>query len=128
MTQYASCKAELEKMIATLETETTELRQGDFRSLQAHANAKLEGMKQLNAAMAALESEAERKSLAPLMNRLQRLSSENGILLKSMYNGSKAAQARLESLRQADAKVGVYGRNGEQLSLTEGCSLNEKTV
>ncbi len=122
------CKAYLEKLIHLLETETALLRNGDFGSLEAYSAAKLSGIKALDQLLGQLVTEDDKSMLEPLISRLNRISNENGVLLKSIYNGSRAAQERLRSLQQAESEAGVYGRKGEALSLPEAYVTSEKSV
>ncbi len=128
MNAVEQCSEQIKNLIALLETETAMLRKGDLSGLQEHSTRKLEAIQQLERSLRAVASDEEKAAIGPLLIRLDKISNENGVLLKSMFNGSRAAQAKLESLQQQEMSVGVYGRNGQTVCLEENPRLSGKTV
>ncbi|WP_306252787.1 hypothetical protein [Parvularcula sp. IMCC14364] len=128
MNTVQRCSEQIKNLIVLLESETAMLRNGELSGLQDHSALKLEAIKQLEASLQAISSDEEKAAIGPLMIRLDKLSNENGILLKSMFNGSRAAQAKLARLQQQEVSVGVYGRNGQAVCLEENPLLSGKTV
>ncbi len=128
MSLRAQCQQQLEKMIFLLEAEIKQIRAGDFSNLETQSKSKLTGIKQLDQLLSQLTDYEDKAALANLISRLNRVSNENGILLKSIYNGSKAAQKRLQTLRENEENVGIYGRDGQAVRLPESYITNEKSV
>ena len=122
------CRQQLNYMIALLQGEISDLKKGDFSKLDVRSKEKLAGMKLLSQSLQQLQTPQEKSVIEPLMARLNRLSNENGLLLKSVFNGAKAARARIETLQAEAGSAGVYGRNGQAVKLPESYIRREKSV
>ncbi|MCI5043990.1 MAG: hypothetical protein MRY72_04775 [Aquisalinus sp.] len=128
MNAVEQCSEQIQNLIALLENETAMLRKGELSGLQEQSTLKLEAIQSLETALKLITSDEQKSAIGPLLIKLDKLSNENGVLLKSMFNGSRAAQAKLESLQQQEMSVGVYGRNGQTVCLEENPLLSGKTV
>ena len=122
------CRQQLQYMISLLQGEISDLKRGDLSKLDERSKEKLSGMKALNESLQQIQTPQDRSVIEPLMARLNRISNENGLLLKSIYNGSRAAQARIETLRSQEGSAGIYGRDGKDIKLPEAYIRREKSV
>ncbi len=52
------------------------------------------------------------ESLTQELDAIRIRAAENATILKATVDGVRSARARLQSLREADLKTGVYGANG----------------
>ena len=127
MTALLNCKEKIETLQQMLAEENELLRSAAFDNLQDIIQLKLDATAELDAAMREIDDQ-EKQQLAVALQKLNALSQENGILLKSIANGAEAARNRLQNVRQQEAQIGAYGKNGQSLYLSDGVSLARKTV
>lgn len=128
MSNLENCRAALDHIADTLQTETALLKEGRVDALPQISIRKADAMKSLDLAFSQLNTQDERLAVVSQVLQVKRLSQENGLILKSLVNGVKAAQARLESIKHSKAKVGTYNRNGRRLLLSEDQIISEKHI
>ena len=127
MPNLLHCKEKIENLTAVIALENQLLRSGTFEELEETIQAKLSGTIDLETSMQGL-TDPERKELGTLLQKLNTLSQENGLLLKSIVNGAEAARNRLDNVRKQEAQIGAYGQNGQSLYLSGSGLLAQKTV
>lgn len=127
MATLAECNSKISELFYILKAEVKSLRKGEMHVFAGFAQEKGEKLKQLSLLMDALETPGLAKALEPQLTRLQRLSVENGIILKSVYNGIKSAHDRVQKIKNQNSQVGAYGRSGGNLYFQEQSAGNERS-
>lgn len=128
MSTLVNCKVKVSELEALLDTETKLLKLGRLEKLVEISSDKLTAMSSLEASLASLSNQGEIEALTPRINDIRKQAKNNGIILKSVLNGVKAAGERLKSLRHSEAKVGAYNRAGSKLFLSENQIISEKRI
>lgn len=125
MATLADCNSKISELFYVLKAELKSLRNGDMHLFGQFAAEKTEKLGQLNALVAELGEPTLLRALEPQFARLQKLSTENGVMLKSVYNGIKSAHDRVQKIKSQSAQVGAYGRAGGNLYFHEQASGRE---
>lgn len=128
MSTLTSCNAKISELIYILKEESKVLQQGGFAELPAILELKNKRLAEFNTLIATLNSKDNIQYIAPQIAKLQRMATENGVLLKAAFHGVKAAQNRLQTLRTQETQVGAYDRAGTNIVLSENNNLSEKHV
>lgn len=128
MSNLTSCNSKISEIIYILKEESKLLKQGKFAEIERILVQKNKALADFEREVKTLDSTENLEHVAPQIEQLQRIANENGILLKAVFHGVKAAQARLDSLNTQDAQLGAYGRTGDSLVLTENNNSAEKRV
>ena len=128
MSTLVNCNVKISELIYILKEETKLLKKGRIDGLDDIVRQKIERMAELEVLTAALSSQENFIHIAPQMEKLKNLADENGVILKSVLNGLKAARKRLQALQYQEAKVGAYNRAGAGLFLSEDQVFSEKRV
>ncbi|MGJ8562375.1 MAG: hypothetical protein ACSHXY_02375 [Alphaproteobacteria bacterium] len=128
MSTLENCKARISNMLGLLQEETALLNAGQLDGLVQMSARKVEAMSLLDVAMSEIASEYDRLVLEPRVEKIRRVASENGVVLKSVMNGVKSARDRLRSLQHSNAKIGAYNRAGTRLFLSEDQIFSEKRI
>ncbi len=128
MSTLVNCNVKISELIYILKEETKLLKKGRIDGLDDIVRQKIERMAELEVLTANLSSQESFIHIAPQMETLKKLADENGVILKSVLNGLKAARKRLQALQYQEAKVGAYNRAGAGLFLSEDQVFSEKRV
>ena len=128
MSTLVNCNVKISELIYILKEETKLLKKGRIDGLEDIVRQKVERMAELEVLTATLSSRENFMHIAPQMEKLKNLADENGVILKSVLNGLKAARKRLQALQYQEAKVGAYNRAGAGLFLSEDQVFSEKRV
>lgn len=128
MSHLINCNVKISELIYVLKEETKLLNKGSITGLEDIVERKKTLMVELERLVAELDNRDNFIHIAPQVEKLKRLASENGIILKSVLNGLRSARARLKSLQHQEAKVGAYNRDGAGLYLSEHQIFSEKRV
>lgn len=128
MATLADCNSKISELVYILKAETKALRNGDFSNVEAAMSDKSMQLADLDVLMAELGGAEALSDLAPQLALLHKTSVDNGVMLKSAFNGFKAAHNRVELIKNQNAQVGAYGRAGRDLYFHEDASGSEKTL
>ena len=128
MATLVDCNSKISELFYILKAEVKALRNGEYHRFEDFTMQKTIGLTQLNLMISQLDQPSAIKSLEPQLGRLHKLSIENGVLLKSVFNGIKSAQMRVDKIRNQGAQVGVYGRAGRDVYFHEEAVEREKSV
>lgn|GEM_PF-4619803 len=128
MTNLVNCNVKISQLIYILKQETKLLKSGRIDGLDEILREKADRMEELENMTAGLDSRENFIHIAPQMEKLKRLAAENGIMLKSVMAGLRAARERLLTLQYQESKVGAYDRAGSGLVLSEDQVFSEKRI
>jgi len=128
VTNLVNCNVKISQLIYILKSETKLLKSGRIDGLDKILREKSERMKELETLTATLNSRQNFIHIAPQMEKLKRMAEENGIMLKSVMTGLRAARDRLLALQNQEAKIGAYDKAGTDLFLSEDQIFSEKRV
>lgn len=128
MSTLESCRVKISEMESLLDAESKFLRTGRLEGLVEMSSKKLKAMSLLEASIAQLRDQDDIDALSPKINEIRKRAENNGVVLKAVLNGVKAAGERLKSLRHSEAKVGAYNRAGTKLFLAESQIISEKRI
>lgn len=128
MATLVDCNSKISELFYILKAEIKSLRSGEMHRFAEFTDQKTAGLKQLNELIVNLDASEAVKALEPQLGRLHKLCVENGILLKSVFNGIKSARDRVQKIRTQGAQVGAYGRSGGDLYFHEEASGRELSL
>ena len=128
MSTLTSCNAKISEIIYILKEESKMLKQGSFGELARILEHKNDKLAEFDVLVSNLNSKDNIEHIAPQIERLKRMATENGILLKAAFHGVKSAQERLKKMRTQDAQIGAYNKAGASIVLNENNNLSEKHV
>ena len=128
MRDLSAFKESVRELSDLLEDENVCLRSAEFELLKEIADRKLTLVRELEtfldgAGAGELDDEARAALVA-----LDKLTVHNGALLKAAYNGSLAAQGRLDGLRHDQASVGAYSASGKSIVSSEAIISRQRSV
>lgn len=128
MSTLVSCNVKITELIYILKNETRVLSTGRVEGLEDIVRQKSERIAELELLMFSLTSREDLKRIAPQIDKLKLLASENGLILKSVMNGLRSARQRLQALQHQESSVGAYDRSGTTLYISGGQTRSEKIV
>lgn len=128
MATLVDCNSKISELFYVLKAEVKALRNGELHKFEDFIAQKTSGLKQLSELIGTLDEDDDVKALEPQLGRLHKLSVENGILLKSVFNGIKSANDRVQKIRTQSSQVGAYGRAGGGLYFHEDTTGREKSI
>ncbi|MCK0141208.1 flagellar biosynthesis protein FlgN [Aliiroseovarius sp. F20344] len=103
-------------LIELLENERQLLQYGDLKALQDLAEAKSDFIQNLDL-----------RTLSPeQLQRLQSLTARNQRLLAAAASGIRAAQKRIDGIRNPDQGIKTYSRTGQSKSISRNTASFEK--
>ncbi len=128
MATLVDCNSKISELFYILKAEIKALRSGEVHKFEGFIEQKAIGLKQLNDMIGSLDPDEPLIDLAPQLDQLRKLSVENGVLLKSVFNGMKSARDRVQKIMTQSVQVGAYGRSGANLYFHEETASREKTI
>ncbi len=128
MTTLAECNSKISEIVYILKSEAKALRVGDLSGVEEYMTQKTQKLAELDALMKSLSGQPALRELAPQFAWLKQASTDNGLILKSVFNGMKSAHDRVAAIKNQGAEVGAYGRAGSNLYFHEEATMNEKTL
>ena len=128
MATLADCNSKISELVYILKAETKALRNGDLANIESVMLDKSTKLAELDALMVSLGGGEDIRDLASKLALLHKASADNGVILKGVFNGIKAAHARVGAIQTQESQVGAYGRAGGNLYFHEDASGNEKTL
>lgn len=130
MTSLVDCNRIISELMLLIKADIKQLRAGNYHDIHRISALKIEKTGILAATLTEFfnsENFSHAKSaLREQITTLNALSNENGKLLLAVSNGVKSASGRIRRLKNTHTQVGVYGRQGSNISFTEDPATSEK--
>lgn len=131
MTKLVECNRCVTDLMLLFKRDIKDLRSGRYDRVVITNTLKSEHLSILVSTLQYLEDQDQpgfqiKAYLGPRLAELQSLATENGHLLRSVFNGLESARQRIAQLRHAQAHLGVYGRQGQAVQMVEGAESQEQ--
>lgn len=123
-----SVEEKFRQVLTALETENAALIKGQYKELPQLAEKKRMSMLELEQVLKTVPPRNTLKKYSKDMNRLKDALIQNARRLSAAMNGAKAAEKRLQLLKDQDRYVGAYSRLGKQIYLGQNQGVKNKLL
>ena len=123
-----SVEEKFRQVLTALETENAALIKGQYKELPVLAEKKRASIRELEQVLKTDPPGAVYKKYSQDLQRLKNSLIRNSRRLSAAANGVRAAQKRLQLLKDQDRYVGAYGRLGKQIYLGQTYSEKNKLL